>query len=107
MIRYDLEEDVNDEVMEQNLEPFLNEINKHIKDNVANEFIAADIAIAYQNDALYAEPFDVVINGALDDLAQTTNSFCDKDIIKKILEEKYHLKITNDNPIEIEEIKDK
>ncbi len=107
MIRYDLEEDVTDEVLEQNLQPFLDKISKYIKDNVANDFVAADIAIAYQTDALYAEPFDVVIGGALDDLAQTTNSFCNKDEIKKILEEKHHLKIINDNPIELEEIKDK
>ncbi len=106
MIRYDLEEDVSDEVYDQNLEPFLERINKHIKDNVANDFVAADIAIAYETDALYAEPFDTVINGALDDLAQTTNSFCDKDKIKEILETKYHLKITNENPIDIVEIKD-
>lgn len=104
MIRYDLEEDVSDEVLEQNLQPCMDKIYQYIKDNIINEFVAANIAICYQGDALYAEPLGVVINGALDDLAQTTINFCDKDKIKNILETKYNLKITKDNPIEIEEI---
>lgn len=104
MIRYDLEDDVSDEVYEQNLEPCLDKIYQYIKDNLVNEFVAADIAICYQGNALYAEPFDVVIDGALDDLAQTTINLCDKDKIKNILETNYNLKITKDNPIEIEEI---
>lgn len=107
MIRSDLEEDVSDEVFEQNLELCMEKIFKYVKDNVVNEFVAADISICYQSDALYAEPFDIVINSALDDLAQITNDFCDKDKIKKILESEYNLKIIKDNPIEIVEIEDK
>ncbi len=83
----------------------MKQISNYIKENIINDFIATDIAICYKNDYLYAEPLDVVIDGALDDLAQTTIKLCDKKEIKRILEQKYHLKITNDNPINIEEMK--
>lgn len=104
MIRYDLDEDVSDEDYEQKLEPCLDEIEQYIKDNIVNDFVAMDIATFYKKDAMWAEPLDVIIKGALDDLAQVTIDYCNKEKIKQILAEKYKLKITNENPIDIEEL---
>lgn len=104
MIRYDLDEDVSDEDYETKLEPCLDIINQYIKDHIVNEFVAMDIATLYEKDIMWAEPLEVIIRGALDDLAQVKFDFCDIEKIKQILENKYHLKITNENPINIEEL---
>lgn len=98
--------DFNKNIPEKDRLKTMKEISDYIKDNIINDFVATDIAICYKNNYLYAEPFSVIIDGALDDLAQTTSKLCNKTEVKKILEQKYHLKITNDNPINIEEMKD-
>ena len=104
MIRYDLDGDVSDEDFEKRLVPCLDKVNQYIKDYIVNEFIAMDIATFYEMDVMWEEPLDVIIRGSLDDLAQVTYNFCDIEKIKQILEDKYHLKITNENPINIEKI---
>lgn len=104
MIRYDLDDDVSDEDYEMRVKPCLKKINRYIKDNIVNEFVAMDIATFYQMDVLWAQPLDIIIRGALDDLAQVTNKFCDKTEIKRILEEKYNLRMIRENPIDIRKI---
>lgn len=104
MMRYDLDDDVSDEDYETKLEPCLDKINQYIKDHIVNEFVAMDIATFYEMDVMWEEPLESIIGGALDDLAQVTNDFCDIEKIKQILEKEYHLKITNENPINIEEL---
>ena len=84
MIRYDLDEDVSDEDYEQKLEPCLDEVEQYIKDNIVNDFVAMDIATFYKKDVMWAEPLDVIIKGALDDLAQVTIDYCNKEKIKQI-----------------------
>lgn len=98
--------DFDKEISDKDYLNAMEQIYKYIKDNIINDFVATDIAICFTHDSLYAEPLDVVIDAAIEDLAQITIKLCDKKEIKKILEQKYHLRITNDNPIDIEEIKD-
>ena len=81
-------------------------IINYIKENFLNEFIAFDIATCYNMNAMWDEPFETQINSAIEDLSQLRVSDCDKSKVISILESKYKLRVKNESPIDIEDIKD-
>ena len=77
--------------------PFDSTINKYIKDNLLDDFIAFYIAKGYQMDALFKGSLDSLCNikfGSAEDISR----------IKTILRDKYNLLLTSDTELEIEEI---
>ena len=79
---------------------------EYIKENFLNEFIAFDIATCYNMNAMWDESFETQINSAIEDLSQLRVSDCDKSKVISILESKYKLRVKNESPIDIEDIKD-
>ena len=104
MIRHDMN-DISDEEFDKVVNPCNEYIINYIKNNILNEFVAFDIATCYNMDAMWDEPFDTQIKAAVEDLSQLRFADCDKSKIKSILESKYKLRIKNDSPIDIEEVK--
>lgn len=75
--------------------------NKHL----INEFVAFYISSGIKHNALWRGSFSGLINGAVDTLAgYIIDEAVDRDALKTILLEKYHLKLTNENPMEFEEL---
>ena len=85
--------------------PFDSTINKYIKDNLLDDFIAFYIAKGYQMDALFKGSLEGVFIGAVDSLCNIKfGSAEDISRIKTILRDKYNLLLTSDTELEIEEI---
>lgn len=105
MIRHD-RDDISDEVFYDIVNPCNEYIINYIKENFLNEFIAFDIATCYNMSAMWDEPFETQINSAIEDLSQLRVSDCDKSKVISILERKYKLRVKNESPIDIEDIKD-
>ena len=95
-----------DEVFDDIVNPCNEYIINYIKENFLNEFIAFDIATCYNMNAMWDEPFETQINSAIEDLSQLRVSDCDKSKVISILESKYKLRVKNESPIDIEDIKD-
>ncbi len=94
---------MSDEEFESIIMPF----DKMIKDyliDFAKEYIAFYISNAYQYNALWDEKFSLTIVSALERLVELDIEDIDLNEIKKILEEKYDLKITCELPLKIEDI---
>ena len=53
---------------------------------------------------MWDESLEILICSAIEDLSQLTINDCDKEKIKKILEEEYKLKVKKENPIDIKEL---
>ena len=53
---------------------------------------------------MWQQSFSNQVSTAIDDLSQFTNADCDFELVKKILEETYELKITSESPLKIEDI---
>ena len=104
MIRHDMD-DISDEEFDNVVNPCNEYIINHIRNNFLNEFIAFDIATCYNMNSMWDEPFETQIKSAIEDLSQLRVADCDKSKIKCILESKYNLRIKNESPIDIEEIK--
>lgn len=103
MVREDID-DISDEEFERRLLPCNKRIIKYIKDEFLNEFIAFDIATYYKMNMMWDESLEILICSAIEDLSQLTINDCDKEKIKKILEEEYKLKVKKENPIDIKEL---
>lgn len=94
---------MSDEEFESNIMPFDKMIKAYLID-FAKEYIAFYISNAYQYNALWDEKFSLTIVSALERLVELDIEDIDLNEIKKILEEKYDLKITCEFPLKIEDI---
>ena len=103
MIRKECE-DINEKIYKELVIPFNNCVEKYIKDNIINEFVSFYIATAYKMDILTINDLLNIFSEATEALCQTIKDYCDKEIIKEILETKYKLRIINEYPITIEEL---
>ncbi len=103
MVRDDLSE-IKDQEYNKIITPVYNDIYKYIRMNILSEYIGYYITRCYNGNALWRQSLDLIINSALNDLAQLEVEHCNKTEIKKILETEYKLKITNENPLQIKEI---
>jgi hypothetical protein len=96
--------DISDDEYENVVNPCHQIIINYIKTTFLNDFIAYNLATCYSMDAMWSENFDLLIYSALEELTQLNLKDCNKYKIKKILEEKYKLKVINESPIDIKEI---
>ena len=86
---------------------FDSECDKWFQDrrSIIDEFVAFYIASGIKHDAIWRGAFSGLINGAVETLASYfVEESVDRDVLNKILLEKYHLKLTNENPMEFEEL---
>ena len=101
MIRDDISQVTNEE-FDKLVETFDNAFAKHFKDNnILEEYVSYYIAERIKHNFLFREQMDDIVFSALNDLSQFYVADCDYDKIKQLLETKYKLKITNENPLEI------
>ena len=101
MIRADINQVTNEE-FDKLVETFDNAFTKHFKDNnILEEYVSYYIAERIKHNFLFREQMDDILFSALNDLSQFYVADCDYDKIKQLLETKYKLKITNENPLEI------
>lgn len=101
MIRDDINQVTNEE-FDKLVEAFDNAFTKHFKDNnILEEYVSYYIAERIKHNFLFREQMDDIVFSALNDLSQFYVADCDYDKIKQLLETKYKLKITNENPLEI------
>lgn len=63
------------------------------------------ISTAFEMDAIWDEDFKLSCYAAVETLAQLNDDSCDLDMFKSKLENKYKLKLIQDKPTIIEEIK--
>lgn len=106
MFRNDFGKLSDDEFLEV-VEPHNKAISDYIKNNVLYDFVAFYIAKGYELNALWEENLTVHVNSAIEHLSaiEFKNQY-DYDILKFILEKKYSLVITNENPLKVKEKKD-
>lgn len=106
MIRKDYDE-LTDVEFADIMEVATKRIKEYIDNGFLEEFIAKTISIKYEENALWNEnSLKSIIQFGKEDLEEFLNfKVVDEKKVKKILEEKYKLKIINDLNIEIEEIK--
>lgn len=104
MIRTDMD-DVSDDEFFDVIRPCEEMVTNYVKDSFLNQYIAFHIAIYYRGNAIWKQSFSNQVSTAIEDLSQFTNGDCNYDLIKKILEETYELKVTSESPLEIEDIK--
>lgn len=103
MIRTDMD-DISDEEFFSVVGPCEEMVTNYVKDNFFNQYIAFHIAIYFRGNAMWQQSFSNQVNTAINDLAQFTYDDCDFELVKKILEETYELKITSESPLKIEDI---
>lgn len=101
MIRDDINQVTNEE-FDKLVETFDNAFTKHFKDNnILEEYVSYYIAERIKHNFLFREQMDDIVFSALNDLSQFYVADCDFNKITQLLETKYKLKITNENPLEI------
>lgn len=96
---------ITDEELDKITNTFYKKINKYISDKLVNDYVAYYIATAYKGNALWDVKFELTVKAAIEELAQIADDVYDIDKIKLILENKHKLKVIDENPTEIEEVK--
>ncbi len=104
MIRKDLD-DISDYDYENVITPCEEKIKKELQDKFLNEYVAFNIFVFYNGDALWDEPFELQVKDAIESLYQFTTNDCNFKKIKEILKSKYKLKVVCESPFNIEEMK--
>lgn len=87
------------------IEPFYRYMDKYLNGNFISEYVAHFIAKKYEFNALWNETLIGVVEEAIESLAAIETRKCNINEIKSILENKYNLKVLNDNNLDLEEIK--
>lgn len=77
------------------------QLEKYIKDNIVNDYVAYYIAIRYNSDAIWSERLNMTIGTAIEELSYINESYVDKERVINILKNKYKLEIVSDYPLEI------
>ena len=96
---------LNDEEFAELFKDFDKEIKRFVTKEILNQFLAYYIHCGYKMNTLSDDSLDVRINTGIEEMESYLYSkYCNKNIIKKILENDYKLKITNEDPLEIKEI---
>ena len=95
---------INDYDFNRIVESFDNEITNYLNNRI-NDYVAYYIATGFNMDALWDSNFNLICNDAIETLSQIDSNSYDIDKVKMIIEDKYNLKVMQDKPIVIEEIK--
>ena len=104
MIRTDFN-DIDDDTFLNVLLPAENKITDYVMDTFIYDYLAFYIATKYNMDAMWTCSIKQEINSALSALCNFEEADIDYKKVKAILLKEHHLKITQDNPIQIEGIK--
>ena len=93
---------ISDEELDKIAEGFNNALikwfkNNHILENYVSYYIVERINCKF----LFREKLDELVFSALNDLSQFCINDCDYQILNNILQEKYHLKIISEKPLDI------
>lgn len=97
----------NEKELRNILNPCEKEILKFMKEFIVYELATFHLASSFNNDCIWADSsLENEYLDAIDYFNCTKPKFkeIDKERIKKMLEEKYHLRIVNENPIQIEKV---
>ena len=97
----------NEEEFRKILEPCEKEITNYMKNELLYELATFHLASSFKHDCIWSDSsLKKEYEDALDYFNFLKPKFeeVDKERIKKLLEEKYSLRIINENPIEIEKI---
>ena len=105
MIRTDMN-DISDDEFDEIVLPCIEKLHDYVVNNFLNEYVATHMAVYFNGDAMWSQTLHQQLNSAVEDFSQFTEKDCDIEQIKKILKEKYKLKITNESPLAIEKIED-
>ncbi len=96
---------ISDEEFNNISKKFYNKIEKYIGNNIVNQYIAYFIGNGYKMSSLWSTNLDSMIEYALNELIEYANEGYSIKKVKNLLVKDYGLKIIDDNPIEIVEIK--
>lgn len=96
---------ISDEEFNNISKKFYNKIEKYIGNNIVNQYIAHFIGNGYKMSSLWSTNLDSMIEHALNELIEYANEGYSIKKVKNLLVKDYGLKIIDDNPIEIVEIK--
>ena len=96
---------ISDEEFETIVSPFDDFLDEYVKENFLNEFVALYIAEGYKRSAIWKADLPTISRTATEMLAQFCEKDCDYNKIKDILEKEYCLKVINETPIEVEELR--
>lgn len=100
MIRKDLKK-LSDDELANLISPFFKKIHNYEKKNLLPEFIAYYIALAYNDNVLWEQNIDQLLFTITEEYNQIKQNDVNFSEFHKILQDKYHLKITSKNPIKI------
>ena len=97
---------LNDEEFGKLFTDFDKEIKEVVSEKILNQFLSYYIKCGFEKNTLSEDNLDFRIKTGMDDLIGYINkNNCNKEIIKKILENDYKLKVVNEDPLEIKVIK--
>ena len=96
---------LTDDEFESIIKPFDEKIYNYITNEIINEFVAYYISTAFDMDALWDGDFRLTAVAAVETLAQLDIDSCDLEKIKSILEDNYKLKVIQDKPTMIEDLR--
>lgn len=80
-------------------------IIKYAKENIINDFVAYYISTAFDLNDIRSNELKTIAKCAIEDLSLLKDENCNLDEVKSILLNKYKLKVIQDKPVIIEEIK--
>ena len=95
---------LTDEEFETLTEEFNDKLDIYIKE-MAENYVAYYISLGYNLSALVEGDLAITAFCALDSLSGTMKKIYDIDNVKKILEDRYSLRIINDNTMAVIEVK--
>lgn len=99
--------EITDDDFEKVTNQFNDECDKWFENRkeIIDEFVAFYIASGIKHNAIWRGSLSGLINGAVETLAgYIVDDGGNKETVNKILLEKYHLKITAEKPLEVEEL---
>lgn len=82
----------------------IEEISKNYSIKMAEDYLAFAIAIRYQNNCLLSENLELILAGLINMFNDVSIKEISINNILETLKDKYNLKVTNYNPIEITEL---
>lgn len=104
MIRMDLN-DIDDDTFLNVVLPFEDKVNDYVMTTFIYDYLAYYIATKYNMNAMWSCSMKQEVNSALCTLCSFEEASIDYKKVKDLLFKKYHLRMTHDNPMQIEDIK--
>ncbi len=104
MLRNDFN-DITDEEFWNIVQPCEKQLHDYIVDNILDNYVAYHFAIYFNANAMWDQNFSNQVSTAVEDLAQISIKDCNFENIKRILLEKYNLKVVCESPLDVVKVK--